>query len=424
MKHFWTLILAAVLAASGCEKKAEEPRAEEPQAEPAKEAPAEPGSAGQILDRAIQAHGGAEKLKAITALTAKIEGESPLGPFTATSTTALGHQRMDIKLENGNEFTFTRGPEHCWAQKGPVIVPMGEDEKKSHQATAALMEAMLLWPVKEKGLAVEASKVMVDDQECDQLKIRWPGLDAVGSLVFDPQTHLLIQAGAQVQIQDRAQEIKVVLSEHKEFCGVQMASRQAFSLNGQPMQLLTVKEASCDPVEGKLFEEPEQVADKTIRERSTSPATIACATMKGPYTGLEKALRGLTEELAKNKVPAIGRPMMIYRQGPPRVKQPKKWVTEVCFPVNLQAPKKPEKKGKLTIMAIEPGTALAAYGVGDVAEKAPELAVLLTREAKKRKLEPSGPMIHLTYMNPQSTPVDRLVSELLFPIRAAQKKGE
>jgi hypothetical protein len=75
-------------------------------------------------------------------------------------------------------------------------------------------------------------------------------------------------------------------------------------------------------------------------------------------------------------------------------------------------------------MAIEPGTALAAYGVGDVAKKAPELAALLTREAKKRKLEPSGPMIHLTYMNPQSTPVDRLVSELLFPIRAAQKKGE
>ena len=300
---------------------------------------------------------------------------------------------------------------------------MGEREKKSHQAIAALMEAMLLWPVKEKGMAAEVAKVKIGDKECDELKLQWPDLDAVGSLVFDPQSHLLIQAGVKVQIQEgQAQEIKIVLSEHKEFCGVKMATRRASSFNGQPMQLMTVKEANCDPVEEKFLAQPEQVADKTVSQRPTTQATIACTTMQGPYEGLETALQGLMQELADNKVPPIGRPLMIYKKGPPRVKKPKKWVTQVCFPVNLKAPKKPKKKGKLTIRALKPGQALAAYGVGEYAKKAPELAALLVKEAKKRKLKPKGPMIHLTYMNPQTTPADELVSELLLPVKAKKKR--
>jgi effector-binding domain-containing protein len=330
---------------------------------------------------------------------------------------------MDTKLANGNQFTFTRGPEHCWAKKGPVILPMGTGEKDPHQATAALMEAMFLWPVKKAGLALKASKVKIGDQECDQLEINWSS-GVTGSLTFDPQSHLLIQAGVNVQgpVEGRSQEIKIALSEYKEFCGVKMASRQAFSLNEKPMQLLTIKAASCDPVEMKVFTQPEQVADGTIRERPTSPVTVACATMKGPYTGIEEAMKGLMESLVENKVPPIGRPLMIYKKGPPRVKKPKKWVTQICFPVNLKAPKKPKKKGKLTIMALKPGQSLAAYGIGAYAQKAPELAALLVKEAKKRKLKRSGPMIHLTYMNPQTTPAEELVSELLLPIKAKKPR--
>jgi effector-binding domain-containing protein len=413
MKHPWHLILALSLAVLGCEKPAEEPKAEKPQEEPAKEAPAEPDVAAQILDQAIEAHGGADKLKAIAAVTAQVEGQSPLGAFTATSIVARSHHRMDIKLENGNQVTFTRGPEHCWAKKGPVIIPMGEGEKKSHQATAALMEALLLWPVKQKGLVTAAGKVKIDNEECDQLKLKWPDLDAEGSLVFDPQSHLLIHAG----VKTPKEEIEITLSEHQEFCGVKMASRRVATLNGKPMQLIMVKEAGCAPVGEETFQKPEQVADKTIGQRPTTQATIACTTLKGPYTGLEKALQGLVQELADNKVPAIGRPLMIYKRGPPRVKKPKKWVTQVCFPVNLEAPKKPKKQGKLVIMTLKPGQALAAYGIGDYAKKAPELAALLVKEAKKRKLKPKGPMIHLTYMDAQTTPPAELVSELLLPLK-------
>jgi len=420
MKHLFFLILAAGLVCMGCEKKSEEAPATE--TEPAKEAPAaKPDPAMNLLDQAIAAHGGAEKLKAVKACTMQIEGESPLGSFTATSTIANGHHRMDTKLANGNEFTFTRGPGHCWAKKGPVILEMGTGEKETHQATAALLEAMLLWPLKEKGLDLKASKVKIGDRECDQLEISWPS-GVTGSLVFDPQNYLLIQAGVNVPgpVEGRSQEIKIALSEHKEFCGVKMASRQAFSLNQKPMQLLMIKEASCAPVDAKLFAQPEQVADKTIRERPTSAVTIACTTMRGPYTGVGKALKGLMESLVENKVPPIGRPMMIYKKGPPRVKKPKKWVTEVCFPVNLEAPKKPQKQGKLTIRALKAGQALAAYGVGEYDQKAPELAALLVKEAKKRKLKPQGPMIHLTYMSPQTTPAEELVSELLLPLKPAK----
>ena len=424
MKHFFCLILAAGLLCTGCEKKAEERPAGEPKAEPKKEAPADTDPAAAILDQAIAAHGGAGKLKAIQACSMQVEGESPLGSFTATSTVAHGHHRMDTKLANGNQFTFTRGPKHNWAKKGPVILEMGTGEKETHQATAALLEAMFLYPVKQAGLALTASKVKIDDRECDQLEISWSP-EVNGTLVFDPESHMLIQAGVKVQgpVEGRSQEIKIALSEYQEFCGVKMASRQAYSLNTKPMQLLMIKEASCDPVELKVFTQPEQVADGTIRERPTTPVTVACTTMNGPYTGLEGATKGLVEALVENKVPPIGRPLMIYKKGPPKVKKPKKWVTQVCFPVNLKAPEKPEKKGKLTIMALKPGEALAAYGLGAYDQKAPELAALLAKEAKKRKLKPSGPMIHLTYMNAQTTPAEELVSELLLPVKA-KKKGK
>ena len=418
MRHICHLILAAGIMFAGCEKKTGEAPAEEVKTEPKKEAPAKADPAAQILDRAIAAHGGIDKLKAIEACAMQVEGESPLGSFTATSTIAHDHHRMDTKLANGNQFTFTRGPEHCWAKKGPVILPMGTGEKETHQATAALLEAIFLWPVKKAGLALTASRVKIGDRECDRLEIGWSE-EVTGSLVFDPQSHLLIQASVSVPgpVEGRGQEIKIALSEHKEFCGVKMASRQAYSLNGKPMQLLMIKEASCAPVDAKLFAQPEQVANGTLRERPTSPVTIACSTMKGPYTGIEEALKRLMESLVENKVPPIGRPIMIYQKGPPRVKKPKKWVTDVCFPVNLEAPKKPKKKGKLTIRALEAGQALAAYGVGEYDKKVPELAALLVKEAKKRKLKRRGPMIHLTYMNPQTTPAEELVSELLLPVK-------
>lgn len=420
MKYLWFLIPSLGLICLGCNKNAGEAPAGVPAAEPAKEQ-AKPDPAAQILDRAIAAHGGAEKLKAIAGVTARVEGESPLGSFTATSTLGAGHHRMDTKLANGNQFTLTRGPEHCWAKKGPVIIPMGAGERESHQATAALMEATLLWPVKEKGLALKASSVKIGDRQCDQLEIDLaPGV--TGSLSFDPQSHLLIQAGAKMPglVAGRSQEIEIVLSEHKEFCGVKMAARQASSLNGQPMQLLMIKEARCEPVDPEVFAQPEQVADKTIRERPTTAVTIACTTMRGPYTGVETALKETMESLVENQVPPIGRPMLIYKQGPPGVRKARQWVTEICFPVNLRASPKPQKKGKLTIRALKPGPALAVYGVGDYTKKAPGLAALLLKEAGKRKLKPTGPMIHLTYMSPQTTPVEELVSELLLPIEAAK----
>ncbi len=416
MKHFWQLILALGLAVLGCEKPAEETGSGQPQEQPAEESPAEPEQAARILDQAIEAHGGAGKLKALAAVTAQVEGQSPMGAFTATSTFARGHHRMDIKLENGNQFAFTRGPKYCWAQKGPVIVPMAEEEKKSQRAMAALMEAMLLWPVKQKGLATGAGKVKIDDKEYDQLKLEWPDLEAEGSLVFDPRSHLLVRAGVSIP----GQEIEIALSEHQEFCGVKIASRRAAKFNGKPMQLIMWKQADCAPVDEQTFRNPEQVADKTIGQRQTIPATVACTTMKGPYTGLEKTMQELTQKLKDNKIPVIGRPLMIYKKGPPRVKQPKKWVTQVCFPVNLEAPQKPEKKGEIVIMALKPGTALTAYGIGEYAKKAPELAALLVKEAKKRKLKAQGPMIHLTYTNPQTTPAAELVSELLLPLKPAK----
>jgi effector-binding domain-containing protein len=126
--------------------------------------------------------------------------------------------------------------------------------------------------------------------------------------------------------------------------------------------------------------------------------------------------------MMKQKLAPTGMPMMIYLKGPPKVKKPKKYLTEICFPVAAKAPKKPKKKGKFVIKAMKPRKVLAAYGVGPYEKKSPELMKLLVDEAKKRKLKTAGPMCQISFMDPKETAAEELVSEMQIPIKGGKKK--
>jgi effector-binding domain-containing protein len=433
-----SILLAISLVTLGCEKKSEGPPAPEPMTPPTKaEEPAreEPKAAeaklnpevAKILDAAIEAHGGLEKVMATKSMRSKGISKNPKNPkqtfYTWDGSSKMGHFHGVFTNPIDGKSVQVRGPKHCWYQKGPVVMPCVEKKKKLTLALTAIQTAQLLWPLKELGWEIKAGKTKVGGKEFDRLTIRWPEIDAEGYLDFDPESHLLSQITCKTS-DGKGHVATNAGSEYKEYCGgFKFANKWIYSdIEGKQPQLIEYTDITCEPVDDKIFEQPAQVADGTVLEKESRAVTVACTKMKGPYEKTGESIDKLVAFLKKQKLSAAGSAMLTYLKAPPKVKKPKKFVTEICIPVETQAPKRPKKKGKFVIKAIKPQKVLAVFGLGPYEKKSPELMKLLTQELKKRKLKPAGPMRQIAFMDPNDAPADQLVSEMQIPVKGGKKK--
>jgi effector-binding domain-containing protein len=211
-------------------------------------------------------------------------------------------------------------------------------------------------------------------------------------------------------------EFAVKYSDHKDICGVKMAGKWSVTFAGKPWLTEESLEATCGPVDDKLFEQPEQVADGTFVEKTTQPMAMVCLKHKGSYEKLGDSTKKLMTLMEKQKMKPMGPMMMTYLKAPPKVKKPKKFVTEICMPVAGKPPKRPKKKGKLVLKGMKPMNVLAVYGSGDYQKKSPTLMEALVEEAKKRDLKPSGPIVGVFHWEPGKPTIGEMISELYFPI--------
>jgi effector-binding domain-containing protein len=116
-------------------------------------------------------------------------------------------------------------------------------------------------------------------------------------------------------------------------------------------------------------------------------------------------------------LPPAGPMVMVYLKAPPAVKDPKKFVSELCVPMAVPPPAKPKKDGEFTLKGTKPMKVLAMFGVGDYKTKTPELMQKLTEEAKKKKAKAAGPMMQVGYTDPKEYPPEQCVSEMQLPIK-------
>lgn len=431
LRYLLCLALALSLAGLGCPKEegaaeegkeeaAAEPAKEEAAAEPAKEeAAAEPAvkldpEVAGIIDAAITAMGGEEKLKAVEGWTAKSKGTYAGQPFTSTDTGKPGVMRMDIEMPGGEKMPMVHGLDRCWSQSGPVVIPCCEAGQKHARTMAAMDMAMRLLPLKtQPGWEIEAGE--------NSLKVKNEEYGAEGTLTFDPESKLIAGMTYKGTMNKQEGEIKVKYSGHKDVCGIKYPGKLEVSFAGKPWMTEEIVEVTCGPVDDGLFEPPEQVADGTFVEKTTPPMAAACITHKGPHEKLNDSVGKLMGMLGKQKMAPMGPMMMTYLKCPPKVKKPKKFVTEICVPVTAKPPKRPKKQGKLTLKGMKPMSVLAVYGSGDYQKKSGELMKALVDEAKKRKLKTTGPACGVYYMDPEKTPADQQVSEMMIPVKGGKK---
>jgi effector-binding domain-containing protein len=405
--------LAIGLACAACGEKPEPAKNKETAA---KAEPKKP-TAVDLLDAAIAAHGGFDKLKTAGSWKSTSKGTYMGMPYESVNLNRDGVVRMDIVMGDGEKMSMVMGVDPCWMTSGPVVIECTKDERAANRVMVAMSRSMMLAPLKEPGWTVAlADAVEVDGRKCDALAVENAKSGAKGTLAFDPETRLLARAEYTAVMMGQPTRFVSWPSDYRELCGVRMAGRWKMTMNDQPYVEEEILELACGPVEEAALAPPAQVADGTIVERVIRPLTGACMVMKGPYEGTGEAMGRLMGFLGQKQLMPVGAPMLTYLEAPPAVKDPQKYETEICFPVGAPPPPEPQVEGDFTIKAFGETRVLAAFGLGPCAETSPRLAGLLGAEMGKRKLAGAGPMRQVTYSDPASVPPEKLVSEMQIPL--------
>jgi hypothetical protein len=221
-----------------------------------------------ILDKAIKATGGEEKLKKIDAMSWKtkatltINGEN--NPFSAQSTVqGLDHYRTEFEAEFGGNSVkgvVVLSGNKGWRKFGDQAMEMEEDAIANEKRLVALQVIPTkLVVLKDKGYKLEAAdEQKVGDKPAVGIKVTGPeGKDF--TIYFDKESGLPARIVAKVigfDGQEFTQETTV--KDYKEFDGIKKATKSDSKRDGEDFVKAEISDFKVlDKVEAKTFTEPE-----------------------------------------------------------------------------------------------------------------------------------------------------------------------
>jgi hypothetical protein len=223
---------------------------------------------GSILDKAIKATGGEEKLKKLDAMswktkaTVRINGEN--NPFSAESTAqGLDRYRTEFEAEfGGNSFkgVVVISGSKGWAKFGDQTMDMEEDRIANEKRMVYLqIIPTKLVILKEKGYKLEAAdEQKVLDKPAVGIKVTGPdGKDF--TIYFDKESGLPARIVARVigfDGQEFTQETTV--TDYKEFDGIKKATKSESKRDGEEFVKAEITDLKVlDKVDAKTFAAPE-----------------------------------------------------------------------------------------------------------------------------------------------------------------------
>ncbi len=220
-----------------------------------------------ILDKAIKALGGEEKLKKVEAFTVKTKGTINFGgnesDYKGTLTArGLEHLRRESEMEiNGESRTFLMivAGDKGWMKFGDEPREM-EDEALANWKRRAYLELLpvTIVPLKGKGFKAEAaSEEKVDGKPAAGVKVTGPdGKDF--TIYFDKESGLPVKQVAKVNgFQGNETTEETTFKNYKDFGGIKKATRVETLRDGEPFIKGDVTEFKVlDKVDPKAFDEP------------------------------------------------------------------------------------------------------------------------------------------------------------------------
>jgi hypothetical protein len=223
--------------------------------------------ASAVIDKAIKALGGEEKLKPLGICTWKAKGKINFqgneGDVAVTVTTeGLDHSRQDIDLDFGGMMVkgvIVLNGDKAWRKFGDMLMELGKDEVATSKRGVYLQVVpMLMLPLKGKEFKTAlAGEEKVGDKAAVVLKITPPqGEDF--KLYLDKDSGLPIKLVAKVKGfmgEDVTQE--TTYGDYKEMAGIKKATKLETKRDGMKFQDFTVNELKAlDKVDPATFAEP------------------------------------------------------------------------------------------------------------------------------------------------------------------------
>jgi hypothetical protein len=221
-----------------------------------------------ILDKAIKATGGEEKLKKIDAMSWKTKATLTFNgddnAFSSQSTVqGLDHFRTEFELQiQGNPVKgmVVLNGDKGWRKFGDQTMPMDDDAlaNEKHQVSLNVIPTKLV-VLKEKGYKLEAAdEQKVGDKPAAGVKVTGPnGKDF--TMYFDKESGLPVRIVAKVLGFDGQEfTMETTVKDYKDFDGIKRATKTESKRDGEAFIKAEISEFKLlDKVEAKTFAEPE-----------------------------------------------------------------------------------------------------------------------------------------------------------------------
>jgi hypothetical protein len=221
------------------------------------------GDAKAILDKAIKATGGEEKLAKVAAFTWKSKGTININGEEAefnnqVTAKGLDHFRREFGNDQFSGVTVLAG-EKAWRKIGDNSTELEGDGLAQEKRRVYLQVIpTTLVPLKDKGFKYEAGgEEKVGDKPAVILKATGPdGKDF--TLFFDKESGLLVKtSGVVMGFQGQENNLETTFSDYKDFDGIKKATKIEIKRDGEPFQKLDVTEFKVlDKVDADAFTEP------------------------------------------------------------------------------------------------------------------------------------------------------------------------
>jgi hypothetical protein len=221
-----------------------------------------------VLDAAIGAAGGADKLDKLKTVRVKIDATVPGegNGFTLSgegTLHGLDHFRFDLEAAIANEtvkFSYVLQGNKSWGIKNDRVLDTPAEVIPLFKAELhAFRAAHMLTPLKGKDMKLSPlGEIKIDKHAALGIKIvrkNHPDLD----LYFDKETHLPIKCGQRLKEPGADQDVlhEWLFSDYKEMGGVKHAKKVVMSRDGKKTLDLEIKEVKPEEkVDENLFAKP------------------------------------------------------------------------------------------------------------------------------------------------------------------------
>lgn len=216
----------------------------------------------EVVEKAIKAHGGTEALNKATTRSRTGEGVVTIGGETRLTTEEIvqfpDRCRVVLELQQRNRIILVLNGDKGWTQAGGTTQEMAKTALKEKQEELYVWWLMNLTPlVKDEFQLKPLADVKVHDSDASVVGVSRKDSPDV-RLFFDKKSGLLVKIARRAKESGLVVNKEYFFSDHKEFDGVKMPTKEIVLLNG------TVKMSDfkfdnykvLSRVEDKVFEKP------------------------------------------------------------------------------------------------------------------------------------------------------------------------